>query len=120
MVKKDDLVKSKREVDQLDIDKLAELNPVDLKPVLTNLSKLSDLVKKNFVEKTQYVELVNKLNATDTSNLVNKRYYNSKIKDIEDEVPSVTNLTTTASLTAVKNTIPSLDNLHHKIKSNNL
>ena len=46
MVKKDDLVKSKREVDQLDIDKLAELNPVDLKPVLTNLSKLSDLVKK--------------------------------------------------------------------------
>ena len=52
----------KSEVDKLDIDKL--------KPVPTDLSKLSDLVKNDVVEKTDYNELVTKVDDIDTSGLV--------------------------------------------------
>ena len=52
----------KSEVDKLDIDKL--------KPVPTDLSKLSDLVKNDVVKKTDYNELVTKVDDIDTSGLV--------------------------------------------------
>ena len=55
-------------VDNLDIDKLV-LVPVDL-------SKLSNVTKNDVVKKTEYDELVEKLNAIktiDTSNLVKKK-----------------------------------------------
>ena len=38
-----------------------------------------------------------------------KTDYNAKIKDIEDKIPSVTNLATTAALTSVENKIPNVD-----------
>ena len=53
---KSNLANLKTEVDKLDIDKLA---PVDL-------SKLSDVVKANVVKKTEYDELVAKVNNIDT------------------------------------------------------
>ena len=44
--------------------------------------------------------MIKKVNAIDTSKLVNKTNYNAKIKDIEDEIPDITNLATTAGLNA--------------------
>ena len=69
----------KSEVDKLDIDKL--------KPVPTDLSKLSDLVKNDVVKKTDYNELVTKVDDIDTSGLVKQTDYNTKITKIEDKIP---------------------------------
>ena len=68
-------------IDKLDIDKL-ETIPV-------NLSKLSDAVKSEVVEKTEYNELFKKVNpiqTTDTSNLVKKTDYDTKIGEIEKKI----------------------------------
>ena len=57
----------KSKVDKLEVGKL-ETTPVDL-------SKLSNVVKNDVVRKTEYNELVkkvNKINTTDTSDLVKK------------------------------------------------
>ena len=59
---KTNLVNLKSEVEKLDIDKL--------KPVPTDLSKLSDLVKNDVVERTDYNKLVAKVDNIDTSGLV--------------------------------------------------
>ena len=59
----------KSKVDKLEIGKL-ESTPVDL-------SKLSNVVKNDVVRKTEYNELVkkvNKINTTDTSDLVKKKW----------------------------------------------
>ena len=73
-------------VDKLDVDKLV--------PVPADLSKLSGVVKNDVFKKDAY---------------------NAKIKNIEDKIPDVTNLATTAALNAklneVKNEIPSITNL---------
>ena len=100
IAKKDDLANVKSEVANLDIGKL-ETTPTDL-------SKLSNVVKKQVVKKTEYDELVRNVNAIDTSKLVNKRNYNAKKKNIEDKIPSITNLATTAAITAVKKKMPSI------------
>ena len=59
---KTNLANLKSEVDKLDIDKL--------KPIPTDLSKLSNAVKNNVVKKTDYNKLVAKVNNIDTSGLV--------------------------------------------------
>ena len=98
--KKLDLASLKPEVDKLDIDKLAKeptgsnslkikVNKLDidkLVPVPVDLSKLSDVVKKGVVKKTEYDELVKKVNAiktTDIRNLVKKTEYNTKTDELE-------------------------------------
>ena len=85
----------KSKVDKLDVDILA--------PVPTDLKKLSYVVDNDVVEKTVCNELVKKVNAIDTIKLVNKTDYDAKIKDIEDKISSITDLATTAALTAVEN-----------------
>ena len=60
---KSDLASLKTEVDKLDIDKLL--------PVPVDLSKLSDVVKKD-VKKPVYDKLVKKVNNIDTSEFVLK------------------------------------------------
>ena len=94
--KKTDLANSKSDVDKLDIDKsknvpsnLSNLkNTVDkldfdkLIPVAVDLSKLSDIVKNDVVKKTEYNELVKKVNnisTTDTNNLVKKLIVTEKL-----------------------------------------
>ena len=76
------------------IGKLAELDADELKPVPTDLSKLSDVVKSDVVKNDRY---------------------NSKIKDIEDEIPDITNLATNIAVSAkineVKSEIPTIINL---------
>ena len=59
---KTNLAGVKTEVDKLDIDKLA--------PVPIDLSKLSDVVKNDVVQKTVYDKLVVKVNNIDTNNFV--------------------------------------------------
>ena len=56
---KTNLASLKTAVDKLDIDKLA--------PVLADLSKLSNVVKKEVLKKTVYDKLVAKVNNIDTS-----------------------------------------------------
>ena len=46
-------------------------------------------------------QLVKKVNAIDTSKLVNRTDRNAKIKCIEVKIASVTNLATTAAISAV-------------------
>ena len=64
--------------------------------------------------KRLYDELVKKVNAIDTSKFVNKTDYDAKNKDIEDKIPSVTNLATTTTVTAVENKITYINNLVKK------
>ena len=54
-----------------------------LKPLPTDLSKLSDVVKNDVVK---------------------KKDYNDKIKHIEDKIPSISNLSTNVTLDAKINT----------------
>ena len=63
-----------RRVDKLDADKLI--------PVPVDLSKLSDVVKIDVLK---------------------KNVYNSKMKNIEDKTPNITNLATKATLNAKTN-----------------
>ena len=59
----------KNKVDKLDIDKLV--------PIPTDLSELSNVVKNEVIKKTEY---------------------NAKIKNIEDKIPDIRNLTTKTNL----------------------
>ena len=87
---KTNLANLKSEVDKLDVDKL--------KPIPTDLSKLSDVVKNDVVKKTDYNKLVTKVDNIDTSGLVKKTYYNTKITEIEDKIPDTSSLVTKVRL----------------------
>ena len=56
-------------------------------------------------------KLVEKVNAIDTSKLVDKTDYNANIKYIEDKIPTVTKLATTAALSAVENKISNVSDV---------
>ena len=101
--KKTDLSNLKSDVDKLNIDKLKNLTSglsnlkskvykVDIRKLETtpvDLSKLSDVVENEVIKKTKYNELVkkgNSINTTDSSNLVKKADYNTKINDIEKKI----------------------------------
>ena len=71
---KTNLPSLKTEVDKSDIDKLA--------PVPTDLSKLSDVVKKDV-----YNKLVDEVNNIDTSKFVLKTKYNTDKSKLENKVP---------------------------------
>ena len=68
-VLKSNLASLKTEVDKLDIDKLA--------PVPVDLSKLSDVVKKDVVKKTVYDKLVAKVDNIDTTKFVLKTEFDN-------------------------------------------
>ena len=130
---KTNLANLKSEVDKLDVDKL--------KPIPTDLSKLSDVVKSDVVKKTDYNKLVAKVDNIDTSGLVKKTDYNTKIieiedkipdsssfvkridyntkiTEIEDKIPDISGLATKTALTAVENKIPDTSNLAAKTSLN--
>ena len=93
----------KTKVDKLDVDKL--------KPVPTDLSKLSDVVKNDVTKKTDHNKLVTQVDNIDTSGRVKKTDYNTKITEIEDKIPDTSNLATKTALTTVENEIPDVSNL---------
>ena len=107
---KTNLAYLKTEVDKLDIDKLA--------PIPLDLSKLSDVVKNEVVKKTEYNKLVTKVNNIDTSDFVLKTNYNTKINELENKIPDISNLATKTALATVKNKIPSISNLVKKTDYN--
>ena len=91
---------------KLDVDKL--------KPIPTDLIKLSDVVKNDVVKKTDYDKLVAKVDNIDTSGLVKKTDYNTKISEIEGKIPDTSSLATKTALSAVENKIPSISDLVKK------
>ena len=126
---KTNLANLKSEVDKLDVNKL--------KPIPTDLSKLSDAVKNDVVKKTDYNILVPKVDNIDTSGLakktdyntkiieievnipdtcsfLKKTHYNTKITEIEDKIPDTSNLATKTALNTVENKIPDTSNLATK------
>ena len=103
-----DLASLKSNVDQLDFDKL--------KNVLTNLSNLKSKVDKLDVDKLLTIT-VNLCKLSDAvENIVAKKdVYNTKVKNIEDKTPEITNEATETILNANTNEdkgkIPSINNL---------
>ena len=63
------LANLKTEVDKLDINELV--------PVPTDLSKLSDVVKNDVIEKNKYNKLVTKVNNIDTNGFILKTKYDA-------------------------------------------
>ena len=84
----------KIKVDKLVVDKLVS--------VPTDLTKLSDVVKDEVVQKDVCDKLIKKINVNDTSKLVKKTDYDAKIRDIEGKIPSVSNVATTDVVTVPK------------------
>ena len=65
---------------------------------------------------TDKSELENKI--PDTSGLVKKTDYNTKITEIEGKIPDISNLATKTALTTVENKIPNISNLVKKADYN--
>ena len=76
---KQNLASLKTEVDKVGIDKLVP-NPVDL-------SKFSNVVKNNVVQKTVYYKLAAKVNNIDTRTFVLKTKYQTREIELEKKIP---------------------------------
>ena len=100
------LASLKTEVDKLEIDKLT--------PVPVDLSKLSDVVKSDVVEKAVYGKLVAKVNNIDTSDFVLKTKYQTDKTELEKKIPNVTDFVKKAKLTELENKIPGVSSLTTK------
>ena len=103
---KSNLAYLKPEVDKLDIDKLV--------PVPVDLSKLSDVAKKDVVKKDVYDKLVAKVDNVDTSDSVLKAKYQTDKTELENKIPDVSNLVKKIKLTELENKIPDISNLATK------
>ena len=90
--KKVDFAGLKSEVDQLDINKLEK--------VPTGLNSLKSKVDKLDVDKLVPVPVVLSKLSDVVKNKVKKDVYNAKIEDIEDKIPSTTNVASNAALDA--------------------
>ena len=93
----------KSKVDKLDVHKLVH--------VPFHWSKLSDVVKNYIVKKDVYNAKIKNIDdkKTDCTKLVTNTTFNAKINEVKGEIPSITNLPTTAALTTVENKIPNWD-----------
>ena len=102
---KTNLANLKSEVEKLDIDKL--------RPVPTDLSKLSVVVKNDVVKKTDYNTKITEIEGKipNTSSVVKTTDYNTKITEIENKIPDISDLATITVSTIVENKIPSISNL---------
>ena len=103
---KTNLASLKTKVDKIDIDKLV--------PIPVDLSKLSNVVKNDVVEKTVYDKLVAKVNSIDTSGIVLKTKYQRDKIELENKFPYVTDFVKKAKLTELENKIPDIGSLATK------
>ena len=55
-----------------------------------------------------------KVDNIDTSDFVLKTNYNTKITELENKIPDISNLATKTALTTIENKIPSTSNLIQK------
>ena len=126
-----DLANLKCNVDKLDIDKLknvpselrnlkSKVHKLDvdkLVPVPVDLSKLSDVVKNGVVKKDVYNAQIKNIEnkIPNITNLTTNTTPNAKINEVKKEIPSITNLAITTDLNVkineVKNKIPNINNL---------
>ena len=98
--KKVNLASLKSNVDKLDIGKL--------KNVPTNLRNLKSKVNKLDFDKLLHVAVdLSKLSGVWKNDVVKKYVYNAKIKNIEDNIPSITNLATKITLNSKRNEVKS-------------
>ena len=99
----------KSKVDKFDVDKLI--------PVPVNLSKLSDVLKNDVVKKDVYKAKIKNIEdkITEITNLTTKTTLNDETNKVKGEIPNITNLATKTSLNAVENKIRSVSNLVKKI-----
>ena len=81
---KTNLVSLKTEVDKLDISILV--------PVLVDLGKLSDVVKKDVVQKAVYDQLAAKVNNIDTSDFFLKTKYQTGNAELENKITDTSGL----------------------------
>ena len=86
---------------------------------MSSVPKLRNVVKNDLVEKTEYDQLVNKVNGIDTTNFVSRTKYEKdgsdfedKINKIDEKIHDVSDLVKKPALTTVKNRI--LDSLATK------
>ena len=89
-------------------------NNVDkLVRVAVDLSKLSDAIKNCVVKKDVCNAKIKNIEdiISDIKNVGANTYLDDKIKEVNNEIPNVTNLTTTTALTAVGDKIPNVSNL---------
>ena len=86
----------KSKIDKLDINKIV--------PVPVDLNKLSDAVRNDVVKKMYFMlrskDKISKILANLVSNVATNTTLNAKINEVKNEIPSVTNLATTAVLNA--------------------
>ena len=86
-----------------------------LAPTPVDLGKLSDKVKNNVVERSINTKIKNIADKIpDITNLATNTTLNAKINEIKNEIPSITNLTTTAfnaEINEFKSKIPNISNL---------
>ena len=95
---KTNLAALKTEVDKIDTDKL--------KTVPDDLAKLSNVVKNDFVKKTEYNRLKNKVDAINTSGFVTRTKFTTdtnalddKTDKVENKIPDIASLATKSSVT---------------------
>ena len=80
------------------------------------VAKVNNVDTSKFALKTKYDTY--KSNLKKENKWCRKKDYNAKIYEIEDKIPSITGLATTAALTAVENKIPDIINLVKKKTTN--
>ena len=90
-----DLRNLKSKVDKLDIDKLASAH--------VDLSKLSNVAKNDVVKRDVYKAKIKNIEneIPDITNLATKTTLNAKINEVKAEIPSINNLATTTALIVV-------------------
>ena len=97
----------KSKVDKLDVDKLI--------PVPVDLSKLRNVVKNDVKKDVCNAKIKNiEDEIPDITNLATKTTVNAKTNEVKGEIPSIFNLATTTALNAVENEIPNVNNLVKK------
>ena len=79
------------------------------------MSKLSDVVKNDFVKKAAYDILVIKVNDIDTSEFVLKTKYQTDKAELEKKIPDVTDFVKKTKLTELESKIPDVSSLATKI-----
>ena len=100
------LVSLKTAVDKLDIDKLS--------PPPADLSKLSDAVENDMVEKSVYDKLAPKVNNVDTSDFVLKTEHQTDKTELENKISNVTDFVNKTTFTELENKIPDVSGLATK------
>ena len=81
------------------------------------MSKLSNVVKNEVVQKTEYNAKIKIIEdkIPDITNLAAKTIVNTKINKVKAKIPSISGSVKSSALTAVENKIPNASNLVKKL-----